>query len=165
MIGVRHFIEVGLQARHKNRRNVEKPEGFGKLISPDCFPGRSGLKLPGSRGAESLRRKSRFPGLRSNHREDDLDGIPWYSFRRSLPTDLRSLGVDVKPVQELLRRATSRIKMDVCSRGRVSSEERSQRTRLGDDVAPKRKWVRRSAPFNFFESEVASISAKLLNLS
>jgi integrase len=38
--------------------------------------------------------------------------IGWHSFRHSLATNLRSLGVDVKMAQELLRHANSRITMD-----------------------------------------------------
>jgi site-specific recombinase XerD len=39
--------------------------------------------------------------------------IGWHSFRHSLATNLRSLGVDVKVAQELLRQANSRITMDL----------------------------------------------------
>ncbi len=39
--------------------------------------------------------------------------IGWHSFRHSLATNLRSLGVDVKVAQELLRHANSRTTMDV----------------------------------------------------
>jgi integrase len=39
--------------------------------------------------------------------------IGWHSFRHSLATNLRSLGVDVKVAQELLRHANSRITMDL----------------------------------------------------
>jgi len=49
--------------------------------------------------------------------------IGWHSFRHSLATNLRSLGVDVKVAQELLRHANSRITMDIYTRA-VSSEKR-----------------------------------------
>jgi integrase len=39
--------------------------------------------------------------------------IGWHSFRHSLATNLRSLGVDVKVAQELLRHANSRTTMDL----------------------------------------------------
>jgi len=39
--------------------------------------------------------------------------IGWHSFRHSLATNLRSMGVDVKVAQELLRHANSRITLDL----------------------------------------------------
>ena len=39
--------------------------------------------------------------------------IGWHSFRHSLATNLRSLGVDVKIAQELLRHANTRTTMDI----------------------------------------------------
>ena len=39
--------------------------------------------------------------------------VGWHSFRHSLATNLRSLGVDVKVAQELLRHANSRTTMDL----------------------------------------------------
>ncbi len=38
--------------------------------------------------------------------------IDWHSFRHSLATNLRSMGVDVKVAQKLLRHANSRITKD-----------------------------------------------------
>lgn len=49
--------------------------------------------------------------------------IGWHSFRHSLATNLRSLGVDVKVAQELLRHANSRITMDIYTKA-VSAEKR-----------------------------------------
>jgi len=48
--------------------------------------------------------------------------IGWYSFRHSYATNLRSLGVDVKVAQELLRHANSRITMDIYTQA-VSAEK------------------------------------------
>ncbi len=49
--------------------------------------------------------------------------IGWHSFRHSLATNLRSLGVDVKTAQELLRHANSRTTMDLYTHA-VSAEKR-----------------------------------------
>lgn len=49
--------------------------------------------------------------------------IGWHSFRHSLATNLRSLGVDVKVAQELLRHANSRVTMDIYTQA-VSAEKR-----------------------------------------
>jgi integrase len=54
--------------------------------------------------------------------------IGWHSFRHSLATNLRSLGVDVKVAQELLRHANSRITMDLYTQA-VSSDKRSASAR------------------------------------
>jgi integrase len=49
--------------------------------------------------------------------------IGWHSFRHSLATNLRQMGVDVKVAQELLRHANSRVTMDVYTRA-VSADKR-----------------------------------------
>lgn len=49
--------------------------------------------------------------------------IGWHSFRHSLATNLRALGVDVKVAQELLRHSNSRVTMDVYTRA-VSAQKR-----------------------------------------
>lgn len=50
--------------------------------------------------------------------------IGWHTFRHSLATNLRSLGVDVKVAQELLRHANSRTTMDIYTHA-VSAEKRN----------------------------------------
>jgi site-specific recombinase XerD len=50
--------------------------------------------------------------------------IGWHSFRHSLATNLRSLGVDVKIAQELLRHANSRTTIDLYTHA-VSADKRS----------------------------------------
>ncbi len=49
--------------------------------------------------------------------------IGWHSFRHSLATNLRGLGVDVKVAQELLRHANSRTTMDLSTHA-VSADKR-----------------------------------------
>jgi len=49
--------------------------------------------------------------------------IGWHSFRHSLATNLRSLGVDVKVAQELLRHANSRTTLDLYTQA-VSADKR-----------------------------------------
>ena len=61
--------------------------------------------------------------------------IGWHSFRHSLATSLRSLGVDIKTAQELLRHANSRITMDIYTQA-VSSEKRIASGRLMDMLLP-----------------------------
>ena len=54
--------------------------------------------------------------------------IGWHSFRHSFATNLRSLGVDVKVAQELLRHANSRTTMDLYTQaGSVDKRSASQR--------------------------------------
>jgi integrase len=48
--------------------------------------------------------------------------IGWHTFRHSLATNLRGLGVDIKVAQELLRHANSRITLDIYTQA-VSSEK------------------------------------------
>jgi integrase len=48
--------------------------------------------------------------------------VGWHTFRHSLATNLRALGVDVKVAQELLRHANSRITLDIYTQA-VSSEK------------------------------------------
>jgi site-specific recombinase XerD len=49
--------------------------------------------------------------------------IGWHSFRHSLATKLRSMGVDLKVAQELMRHANSRTTLDIYTRG-VSGRKR-----------------------------------------
>jgi len=49
--------------------------------------------------------------------------IGWHSFRHSLATNLRAAGVDLKTAQELLRRANSRITLEVYTRAISSTKQ------------------------------------------
>ena len=57
--------------------------------------------------------------------------IGWHSFRHSLATNLRAMGVDVKTAQELLRHANSRITLDLYTRA-VSADKRNASGRQFD---------------------------------
>jgi integrase len=61
--------------------------------------------------------------------------IGLHSFRHSLATSLRGLGVDIKPAQELLRHANSRITMDLYTQA-VSSDKRLASGRMMDLLLP-----------------------------
>ena len=54
---------------------------------------------------------------------DRRQDIGWQSFRHSLATNLRSMGMDVMAAQELLRHANSRITLDLYTRA-VSADKR-----------------------------------------
>jgi site-specific recombinase XerD len=49
--------------------------------------------------------------------------IGWHSFRHSLATNLRSLGVDIKVAQELMRHSSCRTTFDIYTRA-VSQQKR-----------------------------------------
>jgi integrase len=49
--------------------------------------------------------------------------VGWHTFRHSLATNLRSLGVDLKVAQELMRHANSRVTMDIYTQA-VSADKR-----------------------------------------
>jgi site-specific recombinase XerD len=55
--------------------------------------------------------------------------IGWHSFRHSLATNLRALGVDVKVAQELLRHSNSRTTLDVYTQA-VSAQKREASSRV-----------------------------------
>lgn len=55
--------------------------------------------------------------------------IGWHTFRHSLGTILRFLGVDIKTAQELLRHANSRITLDLYSQA-VSSQKREANAKV-----------------------------------
>jgi integrase len=70
--------------------------------------------------------------------------IGWHTFRHSLATNLRSLGVDVKVAQELLRHANSRTTLDLYSRA-VSADKRAANARSMDLLIGSEA-LHRSAP-------------------
>ena len=61
--------------------------------------------------------------------------VGWHTFRHSLGTNLRFLGVDIKTAQELLRHANSRITLDLYSQA-VSSQKREASARVVEMLMP-----------------------------
>jgi integrase len=77
--------------------------------------------------------------------------IGWHTFRHSLGTNLRSLGVDVKVAQELLRHANAQITLNLYTQA-VSSQKREANARVGEMLLPAGKGAEcvqhLSAPLN-----------------
>jgi site-specific recombinase XerD len=61
--------------------------------------------------------------------------IGWHSFRHSLATNLRALGVDIKVAQELLRHASSRTTLDIYTRA-VSEQKRDANSKVVEMMLP-----------------------------
>jgi integrase len=73
--------------------------------------------------------------------------IGWHSFRHSLATNLRSLGVDIKVAQELLRHSSSRTTLDIYTRA-VDQQKREASLKVVELMLPleMRKLRHPSAP-------------------
>ena len=61
--------------------------------------------------------------------------IGWHSFRHSLATNLRALGIDIKVAQELLRHASSRTTLDIYTRA-VSQQKRDANSKVVEMMLP-----------------------------
>jgi len=61
--------------------------------------------------------------------------IGWHSFRHSLATNLRSLGVDIKVAQELMRHSSCRTTLDVCTRA-VDQQKREASLKVVELMLP-----------------------------
>jgi hypothetical protein len=83
---------------------------------------------------DMILRKIIRPALKEAKVEGKLIG--WHSFRHSLATNLRSLGVDVKVAQELLRHANSRTTMDIYTHA-VSKQKHEATRRLVELLLPQ----------------------------
>jgi integrase len=73
--------------------------------------------------------------------------IGWHSFRHSLATNLRSLGVDIKVAQELMRHSSSRTTLDVYTRA-VDQQKREASLKVMELMLPLKvqKFQHPSAP-------------------
>jgi site-specific recombinase XerD len=73
--------------------------------------------------------------------------IGWHSFRHSLATNLRSLGVDIKAAQELMRHSSIRTTLDIYTRA-VDKQKREASLKVVELMLPLelQKFQHRSAP-------------------
>jgi hypothetical protein len=73
--------------------------------------------------------------------------IGWHSFRHSLATNLRSLGVDIKVAQELMRHSSCRTTLDIYTRA-VDQQKRDASLRVVELMLPLdlKKFQHPSAP-------------------
>jgi integrase len=82
---------------------------------------------------DSLLKRSIRPALQRAGIEGKVIG--WHSFRHSLATNLRAMGVDIKTAQELLRHANSRTTLDVYTRA-VSQQKRDANAQVVQMLLP-----------------------------
>jgi integrase len=75
--------------------------------------------------------------------------IGWHSFRHSLVTNLRSLGVDIKVAQELMRHSSCRTTLDIYTRA-VNQQKREASLKVVETVAAAGS-AKTSAPFRTLE--------------
>ena len=61
--------------------------------------------------------------------------IGWHSFRHSLATNLRALGVDIKVAQELMRHSSSRTTLDIYTQA-VSQQKRDANAKVVERMLP-----------------------------
>jgi len=78
-------------------------------------------------GPDNLLKRSTRLALKRAGIEGKIIG--WHSFRHSLATNLRAMGVDLKVAQELLRHANSRTTLDIYTRA-VSERKREANERV-----------------------------------
>jgi len=77
--------------------------------------------------------------------------IGWHSFRHSLATNLRSLGVDIKVAQELMRHSSCRTTLDIYTRA-VDQQKREASLKIIELMLPLEieKFQHPSAPSGGF---------------
>jgi integrase len=107
----------------------------------------SSIRLNGSRplNPDSLLKRSIRPALVQGGIEGKQVG--GHSFRHSLATSLRALGVDIKVAQELLRHASNRTTLDIYTRA-VSQQKRDANKKVVEMMLPRemKKFQHPSAP-------------------
>jgi len=109
-----------------------KKESVYKADGDFLFPSiRRNGKQPLS--PDSLLRRSVRPALKRAGIEGKIIG--WHSFRHSLATNLRAMGVDIKTAQELLRHANSRTTLDIYTRA-VSQQKRDANAQVVQMLLP-----------------------------
>jgi integrase len=82
--------------------------------------------------------------------------VGWHTFRHSLGTNLRFLGIDIKTAQELLRHANSRITLDLYTQA-VSAQKREANTRVVEMLLPGPKPQHHRAPLELQKEEALSV--------
>jgi integrase len=82
---------------------------------------------------DSLLKRSIRPALQRAGIKGKVIG--WHSFRHSLATNLRAMGVDIKTAQELLRHANSRTTLDIYTRA-VSQQKRDANAQVVEMLLP-----------------------------
>jgi integrase len=82
---------------------------------------------------DSLLKRSLRPALQRAGITEKIIG--WHSFRHSLATNLRAMGVDIKVAQELLRHTNSRTTLDIYTRA-VSQQKRDANAQVVGMLLP-----------------------------
>jgi hypothetical protein len=97
------------------------------LFPSACFKGSKPLS-PDSILEKSIRPALARIGVLGRH-------IGWHSFRHSLATNLRSLGVDIKVAQELMRHSSCRTTLDIYTRA-VEQQKREASLKVVELMLP-----------------------------
>jgi len=84
--------------------------------------------------------------------------IGWHSFRHSLATNLRSLGIDIKVAQELMRHSSYRTTLDIYTRA-VDQQKREASLKIIELILPLEieKFQHPSAPSGDFPEHRQSL--------
>jgi integrase len=127
-------------------------------------------KRPGDFLFPSLRCNGRIPVwpdmilqkvIRPAAKEAGITGkvIGWHTFRHSLGTNLRSLGVDIKTAQELLRHANVQTTLNIYTQA-VSSQKRKASAKVVKMLLPSGVWKEAQHPSAPSESEKVAVASR-----